>query len=398
VALVDRAALGRPRVDVLVTTSGTYRDHFGEKLALIAKAVKLAADASEPDNPVRSETLARAAALRTAGIDAELAERRALRRIFSTAPGAYSPSTQFANREGWSPERLNQLYQARLGHAYGDGSDGEADSGAFTANLKRVDAAMFSRSSSAYGLLDTPMPAAYLGGLSMAVRQDSGRTIEAYVANEQVKGEPRIETLERFYGRERDSRYLNPAWIKGMQASGYNGARYMADLADSMLLWNQTRPELVTDRDWEAVRDVYLRDRYELGLSRYFADNNPAARIKLAQTMLDAIDRGAWRADAATRAELEDAIGSSSPVRQTAVPSIKPVADARATPSAPSMRSRSAGERNDSSPDASISGYELVAVRTVVDVPTRPVGWSRFALGAVLLFLLVGGAAMKSRW
>ncbi|WP_164139842.1 cobaltochelatase subunit CobN, partial [Stenotrophomonas maltophilia] len=71
--------------------------------------------------------------------------------IFSTAPGAYSPSTQFANREGWSPERLNRLYEARLGYSYGDGGDGEADAAAFAANLERVDAAIFSRSSSAYG-------------------------------------------------------------------------------------------------------------------------------------------------------------------------------------------------------------------------------------------------------
>ncbi|WP_163363764.1 cobaltochelatase subunit CobN, partial [Enterobacter cloacae] len=73
-----------------------------------------------------------------------------------------------------------------------------------------------------------------------------------YVANGQVAGEARIETLSRFYARERDSRYLNPEWIKGMKASGYNGARYMADLTDSMLLWEATKPDLVRDRDWEA--------------------------------------------------------------------------------------------------------------------------------------------------
>jgi cobaltochelatase CobN len=398
VAPVDRAALGRPRIDVLVTTSGTYRDHFGDKLALIAKAVKLAAEADEADNPVRDETLARAAAMRAAGVDADMAERRALRRIFSTAPGAYSPSTQFANREGWSPARLNQLYQARLGHAYGDGSDGEADAAAFTANLKRVDAAVFSRSSSAYGLLDTPMPAAYLGGLSMAVRQDSGRTIDAYVANEQSKGEPRVETLERFYGRERDSRYLNPAWIKGMQASGYNGARYMADLADSMLLWDQTRPELVTDRDWEAVRDVYLHDRYKLGLERYFAENNPAARTKLVQTMLDAIDRGAWRADAATRAELERVAGEPPPATGTGAPRQRPAGDAGAAPREPLSPASSTGKPSGAGAPAPISGYELVPSPPVPPIAAPSTGLLPLLLGAALLLLLGGGVAMKPRW
>jgi len=399
VTLTDRAALGRPRVDVLVTTSGTYRDHFGDKLALIAKAVKLAARADETDNPVRGEMLARIAALRAAGIDADLAERRALRRVFSTAPGAYSPSTQFANREGWSAQRLNRLYEARLGHAYGDGNEGEADTEAFSANLKRVDAAVFSRSSSAYGLLDTPMPAAYLGGLSMAARQNSGRTIDAYVANEQVKGEPRIETLERFYGRERDSRYLNPAWIKGMQASGYNGARYMADLADSMLLWDQTRPELVTDRDWDAVRDVYLHDRYKLGLDRFFAENNPAARAKLVQTMLDAIDRGAWRADAATRAELAtimDGFSAAGPAPASRPASIAGGGSAPAEfprPPRPSTSGSSSARA-----DASVSGYELIPSPPAPQRMTKSTGLAQFLLAAILFVLLAGGGAMRPHW
>src|SRR5690606_2325747 len=50
VTLDDREALGRPRVDVLVTTSGTYRDHFQDKIAMLAKAVRLAAQAREGDN------------------------------------------------------------------------------------------------------------------------------------------------------------------------------------------------------------------------------------------------------------------------------------------------------------------------------------------------------------
>ena len=395
VELVDRKALGRPRVDVLVTTSGTYRDHFGEKLALIAKAVSLAANADEPDNPVRAETRARAAALEERGITHEQAEKRALRRVFSTAPGAYSPSTQFANREGWSKEELNRLYQTRIGHAYGDGDDGEPDSAAFTANLANVDAAVFSRSSSAYGLLDTPMPAAYLGGLSMAVRTESGRTIDAYIANEQVPGQPRLETIERFYGRERDSRYLNPEWIKAMQASGYNGARYMADLTDSLSLWEQMRPDLVTDRDWEAVRDVYLRDRYGLGLDRFFAEHNPAARDKLVRTMLGAIDRGDWTADAKTRAELDrlatNGAPTSSPQRRTARRPRRD--DPRTSYPAPGPLPRLAAA------PARVSGFELVSAPTPDGSRPRPArAFAMAAVFAMALLLVLGGAAPKPRW
>lgn len=402
VVLTDRAALGRARVDVLVTTSGTYRDHFGEKLSLIAKAVKLAAAADEPDNPVRAETRARIAALEAQGIARQQAEKRALRRIFSTAPGAYSPSTQFANREGWSKQELNRLYQARIGHAYGDADEGEPDSTAFTANLHSVDAAVFSRTSSAYSLLDTPMPAAYLGGLSMAVRETSGRTIDAYIANEQTPGQPRIETLDRFYGRERDSRYLNPAWIKAMQASGYNGARYMADLTDSLSLWEQMRPELVTDRDWEAVRDVYLRDRYDLGMDRFFADHNPAARSKLIATMRDAIDRGDWNADAQTRAELARlaAVGARALSRPQTMFGAARKAGRIGNNSAPARPGKQAvAKAGRRSAQAPISGYELVAAATLKLTSSRQAPpFSISAIIALFLVLVVSGAALKPRW
>src|SRR5690606_26220459 len=91
-----------------------------------------------------------------------------------------------------------------------------------------------------------------------------------------------------------------------------NGARYMADLADSLLLWEQVRPELVSDRDWQSVQDVYLRDRYDLGMARFFEEHNPAARDKLVHTMLDAIERGDWNADAETRAELEQLVKAAA--------------------------------------------------------------------------------------
>src|SRR3546814_2556276 len=66
-------------------------------------------------------------------------------------------------------------------------------------------------------------------------------------------------------------------------------------------------------------RGAYLRDRYKLGMDRFFAEHDPAARtrlrIRLAHHMFDAIKRGDWHADAATRAEIETLAGAPSSVR-----------------------------------------------------------------------------------
>ena len=380
VALDDRAALGRGRIDVLVTTSGTYRDHFGDKIALLAKAVRLAAERDEPDNAVRAAVARTQADLAARGVAPDLAGQRALRRIFSTAPGAFSPRTEFAVKEDprWSDQRLADHYAARLAHAYDGGeTDGAADGEAFSANLKTVDAAVFSRSSNAYGLLDTPMPAAYLGGLNMAVRAETGRRIETYVANLQSPQSSQseaatLETADRTLNRELRSRYFNPAWIKAMQAGGYNGARYLSEFTANMLLWDVTTPDLIQDRDWNEVADVYVRDRYKLGLKAYFARANPQARTNLLKTMVEAAERGHWRADARTLADLKRELGQ--PGRQSAPGS----AQALARASVPASSAKAGLE---------LAGYEMQTIApppTPRVTPSRP-AWSMVALLALLL-------------
>ena len=375
VALDDRAVLGRGRIDVLVTTSGTYRDHFGDKIALLAKAVRLAAERDEPDNAVRAAMTASRTALIAKGVAPGLADQRALRRIFSTAPGAFSPTTEFAVKDDprWSDQRLADHYAARLAHAYDGGeTDGAADGEAFSDNLETVDAAVFSRSSNAYGLLDTPMPAAYFGGLSMAVRTQTGRRIETYVTNLQSPLAPSLETADRTLNRELRSRYFNPVWIMAMQAGGYNGARYLSEFTANMLLWDITTPDLVKDRDWNEVADVYLRDRYALGLKDYFARANPQARTNLLRTMVEAAERGRWRADAKTLAALKRELGEAGR------PPAPGSAQARIRATAPSSNGKASRP---------LAGYEM---RTIAQPspprvnPSRP-AWSILAFLVLLL-------------
>src|SRR5690606_342935 len=73
VVLIPQAELGRPRVDVMATASGLYRDHFLSMLNLIAKAVRLAAEADGEDNAVRQLTQEREAQLIAQGMEPELA-------------------------------------------------------------------------------------------------------------------------------------------------------------------------------------------------------------------------------------------------------------------------------------------------------------------------------------
>lgn len=389
VALDDRAALGRGRIDVLVTTSGTYRDHFGDKIALLAKAVRLAAAQDEPDNAVRAAVAATRAGLLAQGVTPAEADRRALRRIFSTAPGAFSPTTEFAAKADppWTDAQIAAHYADRLSHAYDGGADdGTADGAAFADNLKTVDAAVFSRSSSAYGLLDTPMPAAYFGGLAMAVHAETGRRIETYVANLQSPQAARIETADRTLNRELRSRYFNPDWIKAMQAGGYNGARYLSEFTENMRLWEITNPRLVKDRDWNEVADVYVHDRYQLGLKAYFAQHNPQAYHNMVATLVETAEQGRWKADPTTLAALKRELTGPAPGRQR--------------PGRPASASGPASASPASVAKPSLSGLEIATVATqalasaATPAPRAP-SWP--ALIAALLGLVGLGALLDPR-
>ncbi|WP_167752785.1 cobaltochelatase subunit CobN [Pusillimonas caeni] len=406
VALDDRATLGRPRVDVLVTTSGTYRDHFRDKIAMLAKAARLAAQAREDDNPVYLHSQAQARRLRAGGVDADIAEQRSVRRVYSTAPGAYSPSTQFAIRAGaeWDDARLSKLYTDRLGHAYGENEDGAADAEGFVDQLSSVEAAVFSRSSNTYGLLDTSMPAAYLGGIGMAVREHTGRQVSNYVADLKASptGQAHLEPLARSFGRELQSRYFNPEWIRAMQESGYNGARYMADLPAHMLLWDVTTPALVADADWAEVKAVYVDDKYGMDMDAYFEQHNPHARQHLLETLLDAVERGAWQANEADREQLEQALAQSVERHGSdcALPScraaelVKMEQPAPAAAPAVAAPSATAGAAEPSPSAANVEGYVLEPRAAAAVQPVQRGLW----LWLLVAALLMAGWLRRPRW
>ena len=298
VELMEHSELKRPRIDVVITASGLYRDHFQEKIGLLDKAVRLAAEQKEEDNYVRDNTYFIEKELLRAGYAKEDARAVSTARIFSEAIGAYSPAIQFAVAAGdtWKDEReISDLYMRRVSHMYGEHVKGKNAKEVFARNLQNVDAGMFSRSSNVYGVLEHPMVAAYFGGLKMAVRNTSGTNIEMYITNLRDADDAKVETLERFYNRELRSRYFNPKWIKGMMEHGYDGARYMETFTENMWVWDVTSPDMVTEENWNEVYHVYVEDKYDLDMQKYFDENNPYALQSMVSTMLEVREKGYWQ-------------------------------------------------------------------------------------------------------
>ena len=112
--LIPLAELGRPRIDVVVTLSGIFRDLLPLQVKLIADAAHAAATADEPAdmNYVRKHMLEQMAA----GADMETAALR----VFSNAEGAYGANVNHLVESGlWEGEdELADQFAARKGFAY----------------------------------------------------------------------------------------------------------------------------------------------------------------------------------------------------------------------------------------------------------------------------------------
>ena len=334
VQLVPRSVLGRERVDVVLSATGLYRDHFPNAMQQLARAVQLAAQAEGPGeeaNPVAAHTRSIAAKLRAQGMADKAALAAAQTRIFSSESGNYGTGLDNATlaSDSWQGKKegdrkLAQLYLSRMQYAYGPdestwgslptaGNTGEKGQGGkalnlYAEHLRGTEGAVLSRSSNLYGMLTTDDPFQYLGGIALAVRHLDGKAPQLYISNLRTAGNGgsgKVEGAAQFLAKELATRQFHPGYIKGLMAEGYAGTLQVLDATNNFWGWTAVAREIVRDDQWQEMADVYVRDKHQLGLKRWFEAHNPHALAQTMERMLEAARQGYWKADPKTVAELK---------------------------------------------------------------------------------------------
>ncbi|WP_043462767.1 cobaltochelatase subunit CobN [Azovibrio restrictus] len=317
VKLIPRQELKRPRVDVVLSATGLYRDQFPNTMKHLAKAVQLAAQAQEADNPVWANARDIRAQLLRQGLDEAAATRAAQTRIFSSESGRYGTGLDDAAlaTDTWKGKaegdrKLAQLYLSRMQFAYGPdeaewGQAGPRGVNLYAAHLKGTEGAVLSRSSNLYGMLTTDDPFQYLGGIALAVRHLDGQAPELYISNLRGSGSGKVEGVAQFMAKELATRNFHPGYIQGLMQEGYSGTLQVLDGINNFWGWQATAREVVRDDQWQEFVDVYVRDKHRLGLKDWFEKENPHALAQSIERMLEAARQGYWQADAATLAELK---------------------------------------------------------------------------------------------
>ncbi|ELZ95876.1 cobalamin biosynthesis protein / cobaltochelatase CobN [Haloferax mucosum ATCC BAA-1512] len=298
--------LGRPRVDVTTRVSGLFRDAFPQAASVINDAVDAVVELDEPHemNYVKKHVEEEAEELEADGFDAAEAEKLATHRVFTTTPGGYGAGTNKAVDEGNWDDRsdLADVYVQWGGYALGSRGRVTEAHEAFERRLSGVEATVKIEDTAEQDEFDSSDWYAFHGGFISAVGEISGSDPASYVGDSSDPDNPQIYTNEEKVRKTMRARVLNPDWLDSMEEHGYKGAGDLSTTVDVALGWDATTG-VVSDTLWESLAEAYAFDEDRQAWMR---DVNPWALESITETLLEAIDRGLWDADADVKERLQD--------------------------------------------------------------------------------------------
>lgn len=296
--LISLEELGRPRIDVVMTLSGIFRDLLPLQTKMLAEAAYMAATADEPVemNFVRAHALDYADKM---GVPME----EAALRVFSNAEGAYGSNVNaLIDSSAWGEEdELADAYEARKCFAYGMDGKASKNAGMLQSALKDVDLAYQNLESVELGVTTVDHYFDTLGGISRAVKRAQGGKEAPVFIGDQTRGGGKVRTLQEQVALETRSRSLNPKWFEGLLKHGHEGVRQIEAQVTNTLGWSATTGQ-VDPWVYQRLSETFVLDEE---MRRRLADLNPQASARMANRLLEAHERNYWQPDEATLAALQ---------------------------------------------------------------------------------------------
>jgi len=294
IEVIPLEELHRPRIDVVMTVSGIFRDLFAPTMALLDKAVRRVATLDEPFemNYVRRNVQEKMAAEAWRFDDA-------VTRVFSNAPGNYGSNVNFMVMDSqWESEQtLGDLFVTRKCFAYTRDSKGRSVAGREAPHLmndalSRVEATYQNIDSFEIGITDVDHYFEYLGGVSRAVETRSKSRPSIYLSDS-LSPQVNIRSLEETVRLETRAKTLNPKWYEGMLKHGFRGVAEIEGHLSNTFGWSATA-DAVDDWIYDEVAKTFLLDETMLDRLRQL---NPHSAHSLVNRLLEAHGRGYWYPD-----------------------------------------------------------------------------------------------------
>jgi len=291
--LIPLEELGRPRIDVVMTLSGIFRDLMPLQIRLLADAAYLAASADEPleMNWIRKHALAYQAthncSLETAAL-----------RVYGNAEGAYGANVNnLVESSRWDQEEeLAETYKRRKGFAYGRTGRAVQHTALLQSALADVQLTYQNLDSVELGVTTVDNYFDTLGGITQAVKVARGGQTPPVYIGDQTTGNAAVRTLDEQVALETRTRMLNPKWYEGMLEHGYEGVRQIETHMMNTMGWSATTGQ-VQPWVYKQLSETFMLDP---AMRNRLAQLNPTASARVANRLIEASERNYWQPDAET--------------------------------------------------------------------------------------------------
>ncbi|NJE85552.1 magnesium chelatase subunit H [Thermococcus sp. CX2] len=286
--------LGRPRIDVVVTICGFFREMFPNVMELLDKAFRMVAELDEPEemNFVKKH-------VKELGNYGELAKAR----IFGPTSTEYNTRLLQLVEDGiWGEERdLAEAYISSMSYAYTKGHYSREAREVFESLLRKVDLVSQVRDSHDYEITDLDHYYEFFGGLSKSIELLKGEKPEMLIADT-TREVVKVESVKEAIERGTITRILNPKWINEMLKHEFLGVQKIAERIENLLGLAATT-NAVENWVWDKVAERFVFDEE---IFERLKESNPYATKEILERLLEANKRGYWDADEEVLDELED--------------------------------------------------------------------------------------------
>ncbi|KAK4533792.1 hypothetical protein CCYA_CCYA19G4674 [Cyanidiococcus yangmingshanensis] len=289
--LLPLAQLTHPRIDVLCSLSGIFRDAFEHVVGLLDDLFARAAtapDESPTENYIKKHFLADGGGDRP-------------RRLWSNPPSEFgSLVADRVETSTWhSGDELADTFVSRNAFSYGRSERGVPQQEAFERLLGTVDRVVQQVDSVEYGITDIQEYYANTGALARAAqtrkRRASGdpqtQVTASFVESFGHGSARRPRDLEELLRLEYRSKLLNPRWAEKMVAQGSGGAYEVSQRMTALLGWGGVA-DFGDNFVYEQAADQYALNE---DIARKLRKHNPEAFRNIVGRLLEAAGRGIWR-------------------------------------------------------------------------------------------------------
>ncbi len=310
--LIPSADLGRPRIDVVVQTSGQLRDIAASRLFLVNRAVEMAAAAKNDqyENQVAAGVLEAEKTLIDKGISPKDAREISTFRVFGGVNGGYGTGIQGMVDAGdrWEDEsEIAATYLNNMGAYYGSEKNWEKfQQFAFEAALTRTDVVIQPRQSNTWGALSLDHVYEFMGGLNLAVRNVTGKDPDAYLSDYRNRNNNKMQEVKEAIGVESRTTIFNPSYIKEKMKGEATSAAGFAEIIRNTYGWNVMKPSVIDNEMWDEIYNVYVKDKFNLGVQDFFEKQSPAALQEITAIMMETARKGMWKATDQQLADLSN--------------------------------------------------------------------------------------------